>query len=126
MFAKSSWATLAGIVAAIASSAPPATAASADGSWTMVAVTTRGHCGTVDIGLNIRRGRIASTSGSFAFYPVRVRGHVSASGRTSLQAIAGPRIANGVGRFGRFEGKGTWSGRGPSGLCSGVWTAGRS
>lgn len=100
-------------------------AAPSDGTWSMVAVTTRGHCGTIDIGLNIRRGRIVSTGGSFAFYPIRVSGRVSASGRASLRAIAGPRVAQGSGRFSRYEAKGTWSGRGPSGLCSGVWSAGR-
>lgn len=116
---------LCGLAAVITPSAP-AIAAGSDGTWSMVAVTTRGHCGTIDIGLSIRRGRISSTGGSFAFYPIRVTGRVGASGHARLNAVAGPRVANGSGRFGRLEAKGTWSGRGPSGLCSGVWTAGRS
>ncbi len=114
------------VIAAIVSVAPPAVAATSDGTWSMVAVTTNGHCGTIDIGLRISRGRISSTAGSFAFYPIRVSGRVVGSGRAKLTAVAGPRIAHGTGRFGHSQGKGTWSGRGPSGLCSGVWSAGRT
>jgi len=126
MTVKCNWAIASLAFATLASSPSAALAAPADGTWSMVAVTTRGHCGTIDIGLSIRRGRIASTAGSFAFYPIRVTGHVSGTGRASLRAVAGPRIAQGTGRFSRHEARGTWSGRGPSGLCSGVWTAGRT
>lgn len=111
---------------AITCSAPPASAAKFDGNWSMVAATTRGHCGTIEIGLGIDRGRIFSTGGSFAFYPIRLGGRVSASGRAQLNAVAGPRTAHGSGRFGPLRGGGTWAGRGPSGLCSGVWSAVRS
>src|SRR5689334_17821395 len=52
-------------------STPPANAAGYDGSWSMVAETTRGHCGTIAVGFGVNRGRIHSTSGSFAFYPIR-------------------------------------------------------
>ena len=92
----------------------------------MVAQTTRGHCGTIEVGLGISGGRIHSTSGSFAFYPIQMGGRVSASGQASLRAVAGPRVAHGTGRFGTVRGSGTWAGRGPSGLCSGVWSANRS
>jgi hypothetical protein len=44
-------------------SAPPALAAQFDGDWSMVAVTTRGHCGKIPMGLGISRGRIYSTGG---------------------------------------------------------------
>lgn len=110
---------------AIACSALPAVAARYDGNWSMVAETTRGHCGTIEVGLGISRGRIHSTSGSFAFYPIRLGGRVSASGQARMNAIAGPRIARGTGHFNRVQGSGTWAGRGPSGLCSGVWSANR-
>ena len=106
--------------------APPASAANLDGSWSMVAQTTRGHCGTIEVGLGIARGRIYSTGGFFAFFPIEVRGRVSASGHARMNAVAGPRVAQGTGRFGQFRGSGTWSGRGPSGLCSGVWSANRA
>jgi hypothetical protein len=92
----------------------------------MIAVTTRGHCGTIPIGLGINGGRIYSTGGSFAFYAIKLGGHVSASGQARMKAVAGPRTAYGIGRFGQGRGSGTWSGRGPSGLCSGTWSASRS
>ncbi len=110
---------------AIICAGPPAIAAKSDGSWTMVVQTTRGHCGTIEVGFGISSGRIHSTSGSFASYPINMGGHVSASGQTSLRAVAGPRLAHGTGRFSSVRGSGTWSGTGPSGRCSGVWSATR-
>ena len=112
-------------------SAPPALAAQFDGNWSMVAVTTSGHCGQIPIDVGISRGRIYSTGGSsfgtaFAHYPIQLGGRVSPSGQVQMKAVAGPRIAHGIGRFNRFRGSGTWAGTGPSGLCSGVWSAIRS
>lgn len=107
---------------AIICSAPPAIAAH-EGDWLMVAVTTRGHCGKINIGLGIRSGRIYSTVGSFVRRPIQVDGRISASGQARINAVAGPRIAHGTGRFSRFRGSGTWAGTGPSGVCSGVWSA---
>jgi hypothetical protein len=104
-------------VCALTCSALPASAAKFDGNWRMTAVTTRGHCGTIPIGMGIAGGRIHSTGGAFAFYPIRLGGHVSA---------VGPRIAHGTGRFSGARASGTWNGKGPSGLCSGVWSAERS
>jgi hypothetical protein len=101
----------------------PAMAARFDGNWSMVAVTTRGHCGVIPMGLEVKRGRVHSTGGSFAFYPIKIGGSVSASGQVRMKAVAGPRVANGTGRFGTTAAKGTWKGRGPSGLCSGIWNA---
>ena len=106
--------------------APFASAGKFDGGWSMTAVTTRGHCGTIPIGMGISGGRIHSTDGSFAFYPIQLGGRVSASGSVALKAVAGPRLAQGAGHFSSVRGRGTWSGRGPSGLCSGVWSADRS
>jgi hypothetical protein len=82
-----------------------------------------GHCGKIPIGLGISHGRIYSTGGRFARYPIQLDGRVSASGQVRMNAVAGPRIAQGAGRFGRFQGGGTWTGTGPSGVCSGVWNA---
>jgi hypothetical protein len=105
--------------------AAPASAAKYDGSWNMTAVTTRGHCGTIPIGMGVSGGRIYSTGGSFAFYSISLGGRVSNSGSVSLKAVAGPRIAHGTGRFRGPLARGTWHGKGPSGLCSGYWTATR-
>jgi hypothetical protein len=113
-------------VSAIICFALPAMAARFDGNWSLVAQSTLGHCGSIEFGVAIRGGRIYSTSGSFAGYPVRLGGRISASGHVQMNAVAGPRNGNGAGRFGRFQGSGTWAGRGPSGVCSGVWSAGRS
>ena len=111
---------------AIVCSAPPAIAAQFDGKWSMVAVTTKGHCGSIPVGVGISRGRIYSTGGSFVAYPIQLAGRVSGSGQVRMTAVAGPRIAHGTGRFNRIQGRGSWSGTGPSGVCSGVWTAIRS
>jgi hypothetical protein len=114
------------VASVIVFSGPPGIAGQFDGDWSMVAQTTRGHCGTIDLDLAIRGGRLYSTGGWFAFYPIQLGGRVSAAGHVQMNAVAGPRIARGAGRFGRFQGSGTWNGRGPSGLCSGVWSATRS
>jgi hypothetical protein len=108
---------------AIPCSAAPASAGKFDGSWSMTAVTTRGHCGVIPIGMGVKGGRIYSTGGSFAFYAISLGGRVSNSGSVSLKAVAGPRVAHGTGRFTRTSARGTWNGKGPSGLCSGYWTA---
>jgi len=65
--------------------ATPASAARFDGAWTMTALTTRGHCGTIPVGMVISKGRISATSGSYAFNPIRSTGHVSASGRVRFR-----------------------------------------
>ena len=111
---------------AILGFASPAIAAPFDGSWNMLVVTTNGHCGKIKVGLAISGGRISSTSGSFVFHPIRLAGHLSGSGQARIKAVAGPRIANGTGRFNRSGGSGKWNGTGPSGVCSGVWSAVRS
>jgi dipeptidyl aminopeptidase/acylaminoacyl peptidase len=112
--------------AAIVSPAGPASAGSRDGNWGIFAQTTQGHCENVQFGLTIDGHRIYSTGGSYGGYAARVTGHVSHSGRVRVTAVAGPRVANGRGYLGHREGGGTWSGRGPSGTCSGVWNAWRS
>ena len=55
----------------------PANAAQFDGNWSMVAVTTSGHCGEIPIDVGISRGRIYSTGGSsfgtaFVHYPIQL------------------------------------------------------
>jgi len=109
--------------------APPVVAApksAYDGAWTMFVVTTDGHCGTIKVGLAIAGGRISSTSGKFVFRKINLAGLISRSGQTRINAVAGPRQAKGTGRFTRARGSGKWAGTGPSGVCSGVWTAVRA
>lgn len=111
---------------AILCSAAPAIAAPYDGSWTMIVMTTNGHCGTIKVGLAITGGKISSTSGKFVMRPIKVAGIVASAGQTKMNAVAGPRQAKGIGRFNRSRGVGEWNGTGPSGVCSGVWTATRA
>jgi hypothetical protein len=104
---------------------PPATAAKSpyDGAWNMFLVTTDGHCGTIKVGLAISSGRIVSTSGKFVMRPIHIAGLVSPAGEAKMNGVAGPRKAEGTGRFNRSKGYGKWAGTGPSGVCSGIWSA---
>jgi hypothetical protein len=97
-----------------------------DGSWTMVLVTTSGHCGVIKIGVAVNGGHISATKGKFVFHKIRLAGLISGSGATSISGVAGPRQAIGVGRFTRVKGSGEWNGTGPSGVCSGYWVADRA
>jgi len=106
--------------------AQPGHAAPFDGSWNMIAVTTDGHCGQIKIGLAISQGRISSTRGKFVFRRIQIAGRVSGAGQAKLAAVAGPREAQGTGRFAGARATGTWSGTGPSGVCSGFWNATRA
>lgn len=107
--------------------AEAAHAAPFDGSWNMLVQTTNGHCGKIKVGLSIRGSRISATRGSFALHRIRVDGYIrGALGDTRMTAVAGPRVAKGSGHFTRNQGSGNWRGTGPSGVCSGIWTATRS
>jgi hypothetical protein len=114
------------VASAIIGSTASAIAAPYDGNWSVVAQTTRGHCETIQFGLAISGGRIYSSGGSYGGYSAQMGGRVSPSGHVRVNAVAGPRTANGAGRLGRYQGGGTWAGQGPSGVCSGVWSAYRS
>ena len=100
-------------------------AAPYDGNWNVYAQTTRGHCESLQFGLVISGSRIYSGGGSYGGYDAQFGGDVSSSGRVRITAMAGPRTAYGVGRLWSYQGSGSWAGRGPSGTCSGVWSASR-
>jgi hypothetical protein len=118
---------LAGAFAAVSASgfSSSATAASFNGSWTLIAQTTNGHCGVSQFDITISRGQVHYPGGVLMGFPAGLGGTVAASGQTRLKLVAGPRQATGTGRLGQAQGSGTWSGTGPSGTCSGVWTATR-
>ena len=97
-----------------------------DGSWHMVLVTTSGHCGVINIGMAVNGGHISATSGKFVMHKIALAGLISGSGATKINGVAGPRQAIGTGRFTKVKGVGKWNGTGPSGVCSGVWTAVRA
>jgi len=106
--------------------AAPATAAKFDGNWNMVLVTTNGHCGVINMGMAVNGGHISATSGQFVRHKIALAGLISGSGATKITGVAGPRQAVGTGRFTQVKGSGKWNGTGPSGVCSGVWTAVRA
>jgi len=103
-----------------------AIAAPFDGYWNIDAQTTSGHCESMPFRLAISGGRIYSAGGAYGGYAARFGGWVSNSGYARVYAAAGPRRAYGRGRLGLYQGAGLWAGRGPSGVCSGVWSAYRS
>jgi hypothetical protein len=103
--------------------AAPAHAAPYDGAWKMSLVTTDGHCGLINVGLAINGGHISSTSGKFVFRKIQIAGLVSGGGHARMNGVAGPRQAEGIGRFTQSKGSGKWNGTGPSGVCSGYWVA---
>jgi hypothetical protein len=54
---------------------------------------------------------------------VNVSGRVAKSGQVSVSLSAGGQSAVGSGRLRNGRGGGTWRGQGPSGSCSGTWSA---
>src|SRR5262249_34520336 len=105
-------------------STPSAIASPFDGNWSVLAQTTQGHCGSIQFGLALNRGRLYSAGESVVGgYPARWGRRVSPCGYVQATPVAGPRPAYVAGRLQRFQGSGTWAGSGPSGVCSGIWNA---
>ena len=114
-------ATLATAVAVIAFfPAPSADAASFDGPWSVLVITKSGGCDqSYRYGLMIRGSSVSYLGGA----AVSVSGRVSPNGHVNVNVSAGGQSAAGVGRLSGGRGSGTWRGQGPSGGCSGVWSA---
>jgi hypothetical protein len=106
--------------------AAPAIASPFDGSWNMVLQTTNGHCGVIKIGMAVNGGHISATSGKFVMHKIALNGLITGTGQAKINGVAGPRQAKGIGKFTKVKGVGKWNGTGPSGVCSGIWTAVRS
>ena len=92
-----------------------------DGSWDLVFVTERGTCDhsynfTVDI------------SDGIVSHPnlLKFKGHVARSGAVHASVTVHDKYASGTGKLAGSAGRGRWSGRAGSSLCSGYWTAQRS
>ncbi len=104
------------------SSAPPAYAAPFDGPWSVLVITRSGACDpTYRYGVFISGGVVSYAGGA----PVNLSGRVNSSGHVSVTVSSGPQYATGTGRLSRSSGSGTWRGQGPTGACSGVWSASR-
>jgi hypothetical protein len=75
------------LAAASATICPSAIAASFDGNWSVVAQTTQGHCGSMQFGLAIKRGRLYSAGGYYVFgYPGHFAGSVISITSTVVKA----------------------------------------
>lgn len=99
---------------------PPAGAASFDGPWSVLVITKSGPCDqSYRYGVMIRGGYVSYMGGA----AVSVSGRVSKSGHVSVNVSSGGQSAAGSGRLHNGRGGGTWRGRGPQGMCSGVWSA---
>lgn len=105
----------------LATSAPPAMAASFDGPWTVQIVTERGGCDSYGYSVAIRNGRIALREDA----PVTLDGRVSATGVVQVNVRRGDQRADGRGRLSGNNGAGTWTGRSATAQCSGRWIAER-
>jgi hypothetical protein len=94
-----------------------------DGQWSVTISTSRGDCGSNSLyGVNIRNGSVSYAGGAGAV----VRGSVSGSGHVSVSVSQGQQSASGSGRLStNGTGRGSWSGSGPTGRCSGSWSAQR-
>jgi hypothetical protein len=101
--------------------AATAQAAPFDGSWSVLVITRRGTCEpSYRFGVMIYNGVVTSGGGA------SVAGRVLPNGRVSVAVSGGPGTAYGSGRLTRAGGGGgSWRGSGPSGACSGVWSAQR-
>jgi hypothetical protein len=100
--------------------APSAHAASFDGPWSVLVITRSGACDqSYRYGVMIRGSTISYMGGG----AVNVSGRVSRSGQVSVSVSASGQSAIGSGRLRDGRGSGTWRGQGPSGGCSGTWSA---
>jgi hypothetical protein len=108
--------------AGVASAVPSAYAAPFDGSWSVIVVTRQGPCDpSYRYGITISNGVVHYAGGG----AVSLTGRVAPSGAVSVRVSSGPQYAVGTGRLSRSSGGGSWRGQGPSGACSGSWSASR-
>jgi len=113
------WLIIAGCLIALTSTAQARSAY--DGSWGLVFVTERGACDpsynfTVDI------------SDGIVSHPnlLKFRGSVARSGAVRASVTVHDKYASGSGKLAGATGRGKWSGRAGTSLCSGYWTAQRN
>ncbi len=104
----------------IFAAAPSADAASFDGPWNLLVTTRSGPCDqSYRYGVMVRGGYVSHLGGG----SLSVSGRVSPAGQVNVSVSTGAQSAHGSGRLSGGRGTGTWRGQGPSGSCSGVWSA---
>src|SRR5262249_5480036 len=92
-----------------------------DGTWALNAVTRTGECDR-----NFRlNGKIANGIVYYQGGGTAVSGSANPRGQVNATLRIGPNHAMGSGRLSSASGTGTWRGQGPSGVCSGTWSAQR-
>jgi hypothetical protein len=97
-----------------------------DGAWNITVYTTNGHCGVTNWQIGIIGNHLYAPTGTvLGGYPAGLAGIVTPSGRLRVNGVAGPRGGQATGRLFAYQGSGTWAGVGPSGTCSGIWSAAR-
>jgi hypothetical protein len=123
MISPSTRALILTTVLATVAGAPSAQAASQfDGNWALHGVTRAGECDP-----NFRlSGQIVNGNVNYQFGSSNVAGRVAPSGAVTVTVTVGPNHAVGTGRLSKDSGGGTWRSQGPSGTCSGTWSAQRS
>ena len=97
----------------------PALAGPFDGSWSVLVITRSGPCESYRYGVTISNG-IVSSGGAAS-----VSGRVTPNGSVSVSVSSGAQSGHGSGRLSGNRGSGSWRGSGPTGACSGSWSAQR-
>ena len=92
-----------------------------DGSWGLVFVTQRGACdASYNFTVNVSNGVVSHPN------LLKFRGYVAKSGAVHASVTVHDKYASGSGKLAGATGRGRWSGRAGSSLCSGYWTAQRN
>jgi hypothetical protein len=101
---------------------PAAAQTSFDGSWSVLVVTEAGDCDRAyRYAVRIDHG-VVRYDGEAG---IELTGRVERNGRVAVTIARGAQSARGSGRLSSRIGTGTWSGKSPTGECSGTWEAER-
>ena len=114
---------LAAAAAGLLMAAPDrATAASFDGSWSLLVVTESGTCDRAyRYPIKIQNGKVRYEGEA----GIEVQGNVRPDGKVNASVERGEQGATGSGRLTQNSGSGTWAGRSTASACSGTWQAER-
>ena len=94
-----------------------------DGAWSVLIITQAGPCDqSYRFRSQIVNGFMVYDGGGL----INMSGRVTPSGAIVVTVSSGDNRAVGSGRLALATGGGKWRGQGPSGACSGVWSAQRA
>lgn len=101
---------------------PASTAATHDGSWSVLVITEKGTCDRAyRYSVGVANGQVRYQGDA----AVNFNGSVAPNGAVRVNIRIGEQGADGVGRLTATSGAGTWRGVGGTGQCSGRWEAER-